>query len=88
MDDDEQSSEFLSVAETAQHFRVSEKTVRRWIDKGRLFATQPGGPGGRLLIPRSELDAIGSRPPVSGFANIEQPRSSSGPQPRWMTNRR
>lgn len=32
----------LSIRETADFFRVSEKTVRRWISSGQLVAHQLG----------------------------------------------
>jgi len=45
-----------TIEETAKHFRVSPRTVRRWTHDGRLRVrrTSPGG-SGRVLIPRCEL---------------------------------
>ncbi|QDT36856.1 helix-turn-helix domain-containing protein [Stratiformator vulcanicus] len=84
MDDIDQTPELLTVAETAWQLRICDKTLRRWIKKGRIFAVQPAGPGGRILIPRSELDAVASRQHGAHRTNIEQtPRSTSGPRPRW-----
>jgi excisionase family DNA binding protein len=59
----------LLVSRRKDHFVVEEiaeltgrsaYTVRRWISEGKLRAIrlQDGGPRGRLLIPRSELERI------------------------------
>lgn len=47
------ASPFLTVEETAEALRISEKTVRRLIDAGDLPATTAGR---RFLIPRSAID--------------------------------
>lgn len=36
----------VSIHEAAQRFRVSEKTIRRWIKAGKLAASQESGPYG------------------------------------------
>jgi len=52
--------ELLTVEEVAAMTRRSEYTVRRWISEGKLNATRiaEGGPRGRLLIPRAELERL------------------------------
>ncbi|MCM3822596.1 helix-turn-helix domain-containing protein [Streptomyces sp. DR3-1] len=41
-------TEWLTVREVADHFRVSTKTIHRWITSGELHATRIG-PGGRTV---------------------------------------
>jgi excisionase family DNA binding protein len=55
-----QRKEHLTVAEVAALTGRSEFTTRRWISQGRLKATRlaEGGPRGRLLIARAELDRL------------------------------
>ena len=38
-----QTLQFFTLAETAEMLRVSTRTVRRWIDSGKLVAHRPGG---------------------------------------------
>ena len=47
---------YVSVSDAAAHFGVSRQTVHNWLRAGKLGYSQPGGPGGRVLIPREELD--------------------------------
>lgn len=44
------------VAEAAAVLGVSDDTVRRWIEQGRLPATS--GPGGRTVVPGGDLAAL------------------------------
>ncbi len=46
---------FLSVAEVAQLLRLSEKTVRRWIESGRLPAIRTSPPRGRIRVAQEAL---------------------------------
>jgi excisionase family DNA binding protein len=51
LDDD-----LLSVRQVAELFGLTEKTIRRWISKGVLPATRPGGKN--LLIKRGDIVAL------------------------------
>lgn len=42
----------------AEALGVSAKTVRRWIQTGRMEGAQPGGPGGDYLVRRREVDKL------------------------------
>ena len=48
------------VGEVAEMTGRSEYTIRRWITEGRLSAIRisDGGPRGRLLVPRVELERL------------------------------
>lgn len=50
-----QRIEFFTIAETAEMLRVSTRTVRRWIDSGRLVAHAIGGV---VRIAESDLRAF------------------------------
>jgi excisionase family DNA binding protein len=69
--------EMLLVEEVARATRTSEATVRWWIRTGKLPASKPGK---RLLIRRSELEALLSRKAVSA------PRTLQVPQLRIVPN--
>jgi excisionase family DNA binding protein len=49
--------DFLTVAGAADLLGVNHQTVRRKIREGALPATQLGGPGSHLRIPRDGLNA-------------------------------
>ncbi len=49
----------LTLREAAGLLRVSERTVRRWINSGRLGAGRTtAGRGGKLLIARAAIERI------------------------------
>jgi excisionase family DNA binding protein len=48
-------SEYLSIRDAAELLGVSTITIRRKIETGELPATQLGGPGSSVRIPRSAL---------------------------------
>jgi len=48
--------EWLTVQEIADHLRVDESTVRRWIKIGDLRAFNVGGRRGGYRIRRSDFD--------------------------------
>jgi excisionase family DNA binding protein len=49
--------EYLTVAQAADLLDVHYTTIRRKIARGELPATQLGGPGSHIRIPRAALDA-------------------------------
>jgi excisionase family DNA binding protein len=48
----------LTVADTADRFDVSRRTVLRWIERGDLVALRL--PGGRLRITSAEIERVES----------------------------
>jgi len=65
------SDEYCTVAEAAELLRVSEPTIRRWIDSGRLPASRVGARA--IRIRRRDLAAVAepARVPVS-HAELER----------------
>ena len=43
----------LTVAEAAAHYKVSEKTIRRWIAAGRIKAVRPGERTIRVVVDKA-----------------------------------
>lgn len=55
--------EWLTVHEVAQHFRVSDRTVIRWIAADATMRVRRVGPGARIIrIHCSELNSDSSLP--------------------------
>lgn len=55
--------EWLTVQEFAQHFRVSPRTVTRWVTSDPTMRVRRVGPAGRIIrIHRSELNRDASLP--------------------------
>ena len=52
---------WLTVASAAKHSDLSDKSIRRMINSGRLTAHKPNG---RILIDKRQLDAV-----ISGAAD-------------------
>ena len=52
------TSSYVSVADVAQLLQLSEKTVRRWIESGRLRAIRTSPVRGRIRVARTELSAF------------------------------
>ncbi|WP_104182753.1 helix-turn-helix domain-containing protein [Mycobacterium avium] len=50
------SNPFLTVSEVASHYRVTERTVHRWIREGKLRAVRVGGR--RYRINKSDIEAF------------------------------
>ena len=49
--------EWLTTEEVGRHFRVSSRTILRWVDGGQFENVRRLGPSGRTVrIHRSELD--------------------------------
>jgi excisionase family DNA binding protein len=48
-------SDLPKVAEAAEAFGVSERTIHNWIRDGQLPRVQPGGPGHAVRVDRREL---------------------------------
>ena len=51
------SDHMLSTGEVAEMFGVSERAVRKWCERSRIIAFQPGGPGADWRIPASQFPA-------------------------------
>jgi len=51
----EAASEHLTSVEAARYARVSSRTIRRWLDDGRL---RPRRAGRKLLITRADLETL------------------------------
>ena len=63
--------DFLTVAELAQRLRVTEQSVRSWIDAGSLPAVRIGR---RVRVLRSDFDAL--------VSNRYRPRKSEAKEER------
>jgi excisionase family DNA binding protein len=49
--------EWLTVHEVARHYRVSDRTIRRWIESDPSMRVRRVGPGARIIrIHHSELN--------------------------------
>ncbi|MBD3674538.1 MAG: helix-turn-helix domain-containing protein [Planctomycetaceae bacterium] len=67
---------------------LSEKTIRRYVSRGKIPSWQPGGEGARILIPASCLqDFSNSAPQKSPAENqptsLPKNQKLSGPVPLW-----
>ena len=49
---------FYTITQTAEMLQVNHKTVRRWIQDGKLKAYQPGGRKGTMLIPAGSITLL------------------------------
>ena len=59
---DDDTTTFLTIKEAAALFRVSRKTIYRWVATDRLRAER--SPSGRCLFHREDLEAVlGRREP-------------------------
>lgn len=47
------TTDLLTVAEAAAHYKVSEKTIRRWIAAGRIKAVRPGERTIRVIVDKA-----------------------------------
>ncbi|MDQ3104381.1 MAG: helix-turn-helix domain-containing protein [Actinomycetota bacterium] len=45
----------FTVRQAAEHFGVTDKTVRRWLDRGKIDKIQPDGPGGLVWMRVDQL---------------------------------
>ncbi|MBU1682893.1 helix-turn-helix domain-containing protein [Patescibacteria group bacterium] len=57
------ASELLTIAETADYLRVSQRTVFNYIKQGYITPVRIGGTKktGRVLVPRKELSKLIAR---------------------------
>ena len=80
--------EYLSIKEFAILTGVSESTLRRLQQRGRIQAIQPGGPGTRLLFRRDALEHKSQEAPVESRAAMPSAPAIRlpGPTPRWIEN--
>lgn len=53
-------TEFYTLKEVATHFRLSVRTLYRWIDEGKNFdiSVLKKTPHGHYLVPRYEVDRL------------------------------
>lgn len=52
----------FTIRQVADALQLSERTIRRWIKSGKLYAIEfPGRFGSEYRIPRSALTALGFR---------------------------
>ena len=88
--------EFVTPSELSQITGLSMSTVRRYLADGRLPKFQPGGCGGRVLIPTRALGALASASHPHPFSNEQQSRDAAaeteapklpGPTPKWRSRR-
>ena len=49
---------FYTITQTAELLHVHHRTVRRWIEHGKLKAYQPSGPKGNMLIPAGSITLL------------------------------
>ena len=80
---------YLTLEEASKLTSLSASTLRRRIRRKQIRVWQPGGPGTRLLIPRSELVApVTSAASDKFFRDNDELKSKasrlSGPRPRWQ----
>ena len=47
------TTDLLTVAEAAAHYKVSEKTIRRWIAAGQIEAVRPGERTIRVIVDKA-----------------------------------
>lgn len=69
----------LTTREVAVLFRVDEKTVRRWVDAGRLTVIRT--PTGRKLLFRESEVRAQLTPETAGPADPVSPPPGAGPVP-------
>lgn len=70
--------EYLSARAAGRHLGVSPRTIRRWIEAGRIAATK--GPDG-WHISKRELEALGRTAPRRAEAEAQQGRPPQGIAP-------
>jgi hypothetical protein len=93
---------YLTKRELAASTGLSETTLQRYKDGGRIPFFQPAGKGGRLLFPPDAVEAAAARArqeqqaTTNEAGHTDQPgpnggvpgrRKLPGPQPRWRTHR-
>jgi excisionase family DNA binding protein len=70
--------ELLTVAEVASELKVTEATIRRWINEEKLRARRLAGPGSEFRVVRRDLDAMmGITSEASGQARSKRPFTST-----------
>lgn len=61
------NAQCFTIKEAAAFFRVSTKTIKRWIDDGKLPATKPGG---HWRVSRADLKALAAAGSKRGLADV------------------
>lgn len=72
---------FLSAAELASRWGVSESTIRRLHHTGRIRGYQPGGPRARLIFPADTLEQLIRL--ATSLPSLPSARPARGPGPSW-----
>ena len=83
---------YLTKQELAVRSGLSEATIQRYKDSGRIPFFQPGGKGGRVLFPLDAIESAQRELADSGGPAATVPPASKnppklpGPRPHWQTN--
>lgn len=73
-------NEYLTVAEYAERYKVSERTVRRRLKDGSIAYEQPGGKGGFIRI--RNVTSIQSKSTEQMAVTAKSSRV--GRRPKWL----
>lgn len=76
--------DWLTIAEFVQQVPYSESQIRRFVDQGKIPSLQPGGKGGKILIPQDALhELLRSNNSVASPSTLS--KKLSGRKPGWKS---